>query len=145
MHWPQIKERCPSARFVGLAKLPDHRLAFTRKSVKRGCGVADVVSDLGQHTWGVVFEINDLDVGFLDQSEGYCPGRNENSYWRRESMVFIDGNDEHPLTAHTYFAQAQPNPPLPNQAYKELILSAAMHWRLPAEYIAQLNAIEVRG
>ena len=40
MEWKQMRERCPSAMFVCIAKLKDRRLAFTRKSKDRGCGVA---------------------------------------------------------------------------------------------------------
>src|SRR5918995_5170968 len=81
MNWAQMKARCPSARFVGVALLRDHRLAFTRKSVNRGCGVADVVSEAGARVWGgAVFEVSDLDIGKLDVSEGYRPGRDKNSY-----------------------------------------------------------------
>ena len=47
--------------------------------------------------------------------------------------------------AQTYFADPQPNPPLPNQAYKDLILSGARHWRLPDDYVAELEAVEVSG
>jgi hypothetical protein len=43
MNWEQMKTRCPSARFVAVALLPDYKLAFTRKSINRGCGVADGV------------------------------------------------------------------------------------------------------
>jgi putative DNA methylase len=87
MNWRQIMERCPPVRFVGIALLPDHKLAFTRKSTKRGCGVADAMPEHDQKMWGVVYEINDLDVGKLDASEGYRPGRLKNSYFRRECMV----------------------------------------------------------
>lgn len=143
LHWRQMKERCPFARFVGIAKLPAHRLAFTRKSVNRGCGVADVVPDATRDVWGVVYEIDDRDLGSLDKSEGFRPGRDTNSYLRRECMVFVDGKDDQPITAHTYFAVRQPAPPLPNQAYKDQILAGAEHWRLPAEYLVELRSIEV--
>lgn len=138
-----MKERCPSATFVAVAQLPDHRLDFTRKSVNRACGVADAVPEAGRKVWGVVFEISTLDVGALDKSEGYRPGRDRNSYWRRECMVFVDGDEKRPLTASTYFAEREPAPPLPNSAYKELILSGARHWHLPGDYIAELEAIQV--
>ena len=62
MNWLQMQNRCPSARFLYRAVLPDYKLAFTRKSVKRGCGVADVVPARGQNAWGVVYEISNLDV-----------------------------------------------------------------------------------
>ena len=145
MDWKQMKERCPSARFVGVANLPDHRLAFTRKSITRGCGVADLVREARRSVWGIVFEISALDVGALDRSEGYRPDRDKNSYWRRECMVFLDGNEERPVTANSYFAKRESDPPLPNQAYKDLILSGARHWHLPDDYIAELEAIEVGG
>lgn len=145
MSWTQMKDRCPSARFVGAARLPDHRLAFTRKSIKRGCGVADAIREADRNVWGAVFEISEFDVGALDRFEGFRPGRNKNSYWRRECIVFLDGNVERPVVAQTYFAEPESDPPPPNQAYKDLILSGARHWHLPIDYIAEVDAIEVSG
>ena len=145
MDWAQITARCPSTRYVTVAMLGDHRLAFTRRSVNRGCGVADAVHESGRKVWGVVYEVSDLDLGRLDTSEGYLPGRDRNSYWRRECVVFANGNEDEPHTAATYFADPQTNPPLPNRSYKELILSGARHWHLPPEYIAELEQIRVAG
>jgi gamma-glutamylcyclotransferase (GGCT)/AIG2-like uncharacterized protein YtfP len=145
MDWYQLKQRCPSANFVGVAKLPGHRLAFTRRSVNRGCGVADAVLEAGGIVWGVVYEISALDVGILDKTEGYQPGREKNSYRRCECMVFVDGDEARPVTAETYFAETESDAPLPNQAYKNLLLSGARHWNLPGDYFAKLEAIEVSG
>ncbi len=145
MDWKQMKERCPSAGFVGVARLPDYRLAFTRRSITRGCGVADVVSEAGRSVWGVVFEISALDIDALDKSEGYRPGRSRNSYWRRECIIFLEGNEDRLVTASSYFAEPDASPPPPTQAYKDLVLSGALHWHLPDEYIAELEAIEVCG
>lgn len=145
MNWMQMRERCPSVRFVGVAALADHRLAFTRESVNRGCGVADAVREAGRRVWGVVYQVSDHDLGRLDQLEGYRPARERNSYWRRECMVFLDGDDEQPLTAVSYFAEPQANAPLPSRDYKDLILAGAQHWHLPADYVAELEGIEVAG
>lgn len=143
MNWNQMRDRCPSSRFVGIGVLRDHKLAFTRGSVDRGCGVADVVAKDGAQVWGVVYEIADLDVGKLDAKEGFRPGRDKNSYYRRECLVFLDGEDQPPLTVSAYFGDPQPNPPLPNAAYRNLILAGARHWHLPEEYIRELEQIEV--
>src|ERR1035437_3658265 len=123
LDWGQMRERCPSSRFVGIALLRDHKLEFTRKSVKRGCGVADAVAKDGSRVWGVVYEIADLDAGKLDASGGFNPGRAKNSYYRRECLVFLDGEDPRPLTVSAYFGDPQPTPPRPNAAYKNLILT----------------------
>jgi gamma-glutamylcyclotransferase (GGCT)/AIG2-like uncharacterized protein YtfP len=145
LDWSQMKSRCPSATCIGIARLPDYRLAFTRKSVKRGCGVADVVRSAGHSVWGVVFDISAPHVATLDQSEGYREGRQRNSYWRRKCVVLLDGDKKRPVAVETYFAEAEANPPLPNQAYKDLIVSGARHWRLPDDYLAQLEAVKVSG
>lgn len=145
MNWNQVRERCPSSRFVGIAVLRDHKLAFTRESVNRGCGVADVVAEDGAQVWGVVYEIADLDVGKLDASEGFRPGRDKNSYDRRECLVFLDGENQRPLTVSAYFGDPQLSPPLPNATYKDLILAGARYWHLPEEYIRELEQIESSG
>lgn len=93
LDFAQMRQRCPSAKFVSIAKLPDHRLDFTRKSLTRGCGVADVVPELGRAVWGVVFAVEETDIGSLDASEGYRPGRpdTENSYVRQQLMCGATG------------------------------------------------------
>jgi len=144
MDWAQMRERCPSARFVDIAVLPEHRLAFTRRSEARGCGVADAVADNHHIVWGVVYELDDVDLGRLDAREGFRPGRAINAYRREERHVLAGGDQERPLAAWVYFAEPQQNPPLPSPEYRQLILSGARHWHLPADYVRGLEAIEVR-
>ena len=143
LNWKQMKQRCPSARFLCIAFLPDYKLAFTRRSIQRGCGVADVVHESGYGIWGVVYEMSEIDVGKLDACEGYRPGRQKNSYYRRECEVLQDGHPQQPKTVFTYFGRSQRCPPLPNAAYKELIVSGARYWKLPESYVRELEAISV--
>ena len=145
MNWQQMQSRCPSARFVAAALLPDHQLAFTRYSSKRQCGVADAVPAKNRNVWGAVYEINASDLSALDRSEGFVQGRINNSYVRRECTVLQKGQSDRPFDVFIYFANPQPNPPLPNVAYKDLILSGARHWRLSDDYIRELEAIKVNG
>ena len=143
MNWAQMRERCPSARFVCVAKLKDHHLAFTRRSNRRGCGVADAVPDQGHSVWGVVYQIEERDIYRLDQAEGFDPWQKQNAYLREERQVYIDGNEQMPLTVSIYFAEKQTNPPLPSAEYKQLIVTGAKYWHLPQEYINALEQIEV--
>jgi gamma-glutamylcyclotransferase (GGCT)/AIG2-like uncharacterized protein YtfP len=135
----QMVARCPSRQFVGVAVLRGHRLAFPRRSVNRGCGVAGAVESPEHKVWGIVYELLDADVPRLDQSEGYQPGRTSNSYWRRPCTVFLDGSRS--IEAETYFAEPQPNPRRPKQAYKSLIVGGA-RGRLPPDYVAELEQIQ---
>jgi hypothetical protein len=93
MNPDQIRDRCPSVALIGKARLDNHRLAFTRKSVKNwpGRGVADVVSAPGKFVWGALLEITDQDVPALDAKEGYQPGRASNACERVALTVLKDG------------------------------------------------------
>ena len=147
MDWNQIRERCPSARFLGVAVLLDHRLAFSRysSSSTRKCGVADAVEYEGNQVWGVVYDIDELDVGNLDKKEGFQPGRKSNSYQREQRHVFLDGHRNEPLAVAIYFATPEPGAHLPSQKYKDLILSGANYWHLPENYIRDiLEPIQVQ-
>jgi gamma-glutamylcyclotransferase (GGCT)/AIG2-like uncharacterized protein YtfP len=137
LDWKQMKERCPSAQFVCRAVLQDHRLAFTRLSKGRDCGVADVINERGKVVWGVVYQISDYDIGALDKNEGFQPNRkrDENAYVRENYHVYEEGNIEKPLSVTIYIANKQENPPPPNNDYKRLIVEGAKFWHLPEDYI----------
>jgi gamma-glutamylcyclotransferase len=145
MNFVQMRDRCPSAQFICNAVLKNHRLAFTRKSTGRQCGVSDVVPMPDLVVWGVVYEITEYDLAVLDVKEGYRPHRSaeENSYNRRTGTVYQDGDETKPLNVEIYFGVPQENPPLPNQTYKDLIVNGAKHWELPPDYIAELEKIQV--
>jgi gamma-glutamylcyclotransferase (GGCT)/AIG2-like uncharacterized protein YtfP len=145
MDWSQIRERCPSARFFGIAVLLDHRLAFSRYSSTRKCGVADAVEYEGNRVWGVVYDIDELDVGNLEKKEGFQPGIKSNSYQREQRHVFLAGHREKPVNVAIYFTTPEPGVHLPSQKYKDLLLSGANYWHLPEEYIRDiLESIQVQ-
>lgn len=143
--WEQMRGRCASAQFVAVAKLPNHRLEFTRRSIRRGCGVADAVPTSREAVWGVVYDIAEVDFGKLDKDEGYRPGRpvDQNSYNRDHRHVWRDGDEEQPLLVWVYVGNPQTDPPRPNAAYKELLVQGAKFWHLPAEYVKQLEHIKI--
>ncbi len=143
MSWEQMRQRCSSARQVCVALLPDHRLAFTRYSQRRGCGVADALPAQSEAVWGVVYELDEMDQAALDRCEGFVPGREKNAYRRELRTVYENGRDDRPLEVQVYFAEREENPPLPNTDYVKTILDGAVHWNLPADYIARLKKIEV--
>jgi gamma-glutamylcyclotransferase (GGCT)/AIG2-like uncharacterized protein YtfP len=145
LDFAQMRERCPSAQFLAKAMLPQHRLAFTRKSTARGCGVADAVPDPAHEVWGAVFSIAETDVAQLDKSEGFVPGRppSKSAYLREERHVWRDGDKERPLLVSIYLANRQEDPPRPNAVYKKLIVDGAKSWHLPPTYIEQLEKVAV--
>jgi gamma-glutamylcyclotransferase len=145
MDFTQMQDRCSSAKFLCVAKLAEHRLAFTRLSKNRGCGVSDAVASKGDSVWGVVYEVSENDMTLLDGSEGFQVGRpkSKNSYNCEQIQVWRDGEQNQPMLVWIYLGNPQPNPPLPNAEYKNLLVNGATHWGLPASYIEQLKRIKI--
>jgi gamma-glutamylcyclotransferase (GGCT)/AIG2-like uncharacterized protein YtfP len=135
MNWQQMKRRCPSSRFVCVARLPDYRFGITRHSRLRDCGTANIYPANGEEVWGIIYEVSDADLTVLDSFEdGY----------RREILSFYPVEDgTQPLDALVYVADIEQNVPCPNPEYRRLIIEGARHWQLPAFYQALLEAIQV--
>jgi len=145
LDFKQARTRCPSAQFISKALLPDYRLCFPRNGVARGCGVASVEPADGEHVWGVVYDIADVDVSKMDKAEDFDPNRphEQNSYNRVQIPVLLDGNVNMPSTVSIYIAVPQANPLLPNANYRDTIIRGARAWELPVDYVKKLEAIIV--
>jgi len=134
LNWPQMQRRCPSSRFVCVARLPDYQFGITRHSRLRNCGTANVFPAAGQEVWGAVYDVCDKDLGLLDSFEdGY----------RREILpVYALGDGQSPINVLVYVAELEINVPLPNAEYRRLILEGAKHWNLPLSYLSILEQIQ---
>ncbi len=135
MDWPQMRERCPSSKFVCVARLPNYHFVIGRHSRLRHCGTATIVAERGSEVWGIVYDVSDEDLLALDSFEdGY----------RRERVFVSALNDgRHPLEVLVYIAGKDEIVPLPNPRYKRHILDGAQHWQLPPTYCAMLEKIKV--
>ena len=131
-----MRRRCPSHRFISIAKLEDHKLAFTRRSSRRRCGVADVLPALGEEVWGILYYLKTKrDLRALDKAEGYEAGRQRvNGYDRETREVWSPLFPHKRLVTHIYLARQQDNPPPPNDHYLGLMSKGAEHWGLPRDY-----------
>jgi gamma-glutamylcyclotransferase (GGCT)/AIG2-like uncharacterized protein YtfP len=138
----QLRGRCPSAQFVCRAVLKDHALAFTRRSVARNCGVADVIQQKGHDVWGVVYQLEPGDLASLDANEGYQPDREpaRNAYNRKNAVrVHAENEPWQILKVSLYEAVKMPNPPRPSEAYMRQIIDGAKFWKLPLQYLEELQ------
>ena len=133
MSWQQMQLRCPSSRFVCVARLPHYEFGITRHSHLRACGTANVHPAQGKEVWGIVYDVSDTDLLTLD---GF-----EDGYRRQLIWVFPRDDGAQPLEASVYLAAIESNVPLSNREYKRLILEGARHWNLPALYLAALETI----
>jgi gamma-glutamylcyclotransferase (GGCT)/AIG2-like uncharacterized protein YtfP len=134
MNWPQMQRRCPSAQFVCVARLVNYEFGITRHSRLRDCGTANVFPAQGKEVCGIVYDVNEADLVTLDSFE--------DGYRRELRPVYALGDGAQPLVVLIYVAEIETNVPRSNAEYKSLILEGARHWKLPATYLALLEAIQ---
>ena len=147
LDWAQIRKRCPSTQPVSVAAARGYRLAFSRFSTNRQCGAADIVPSPGNEVWGMLYEIDETEIGVLDECEGFLPGRprEENAYERVEIEVWKAGMPVTSERVWTYIVVRKLDPcPRPSAEYKRLMVGGARRWGFPAGYLEQLEAIEVQ-
>jgi len=125
-----MQAHCPRHVFAGIGELPDHRLAFTRRSVRTGTGVADVVVDAGSSVWGVLYEVEDL--AGLDAKEGAGW-----AYVHYEVTVRV-GDDVRKATTYKV-REPEPTQVRPSDVYVAGILEAARERGLPASYVESIS------
>jgi gamma-glutamylcyclotransferase (GGCT)/AIG2-like uncharacterized protein YtfP len=134
---------CPGHRFLGTAELRGHRLAFTRRSVRTGTGVADIVAGAGESVWGALYELDAARLAALDEKEGAGW-----AYERRAVRVLPAGSGgersaaEREVEAFAYAVIARDGEHVaPSPEYVEALLDGARERGLPAAYVAALGAV----
>ena len=72
LNWPQMQRRCPSSKFVCVARLSNYRFGITRHSILRNCGTANIRPAEDEEVWGAVYDVGADDLLTLDSFEdGY--------------------------------------------------------------------------
>jgi gamma-glutamylcyclotransferase (GGCT)/AIG2-like uncharacterized protein YtfP len=127
----------PEHRVVGRAELLDHRLAFTRRSIRTGSGVADVVPEPGATVWGTLYELGAGAFAALDRKEGAGW-----AYERVPVQVRLEG-ETGSVAAETYrVAHPEPREVTPCREYVEGLVGAARARGLPEAYVADLVGVQ---
>ncbi len=131
-----IARLCPRHRYVGVARLSDHRLAFTRRSVKTGTGVADIVQEPGETVWGVLYEICDDEIAAIDRKEGY-----DWAYTRMVLPVRLESSGSERMAVTYTVRSKEPGGVLPSRQYLDQVIAAARTRGLPGPYLERLEEI----
>ena len=130
----RLRERCPSARSLGVAQLPGYQLRWHKRSTDRS-GKCDVVPVRVDHAViGVVYESDANEKAALDQAEGLGHGYDE-----KDATVILTGDA---VTVSIYFATKVDPALKPYTWYKALVVAGAKEHGLPSPYIANLQAVE---
>ena len=128
----QMTRRCPSAQRVGVGRLPGHHLRFPRRGAVWPGGIADVAPHPQRHVHGVVYAITQEDLAVLDGHE---------VSYRREVLAVELVPEGRPVDAVLYRVMEPLGHFPPGRAYLETMLRGARDAGLPAQTIAELEAL----
>jgi len=124
-----IAGRCPSARPLGRAALPDHELIFFLDDASWRGGVAGVLPAPGRRVEGVLYALDEPDLRALDDYEDVAAG----DYVRaRREVHAADGS---PRDAWIYLPGRDADVWVrPSRAYLRCLLEGAREHGLSAAY-----------
>ena len=129
----QMQARCPNYQVIGIGKLPNYTLAFTRWSRSWNSGVADILPERGKQVYGALYDLNLDDLKRMDKFADF-----PNSYVRQDIMVEYEREF---LPALTYVAIRQ-GVFLPSAAYLRKMIQGAEARKIPESYIQFLGSIK---
>lgn len=130
----RIRERCPSARSLGVAELRGHELRW-HKASKDGSGKCDILASAAPDAsvFGVLFEIAADEKPALDRAEGLGNGYAE---------IEIDVLCVQELVKAKAYRATNTDPALkPCTWYRALVIAGAKEHGLPAPYVARLESV----
>lgn len=131
MSTERLQKRVPSAKPIGRAKLPDKRLVCNKKS-KDGSGKANLTDKTGVIVWGVLYEIDEIELDKLDEVES--------GYARMLMKVMTDQGSL--VEAHVYVSSELTDDAQPYNWYKKAIIDGARQHHLPESYVEYLKQIK---
>lgn len=124
-----MASRCPRSKPLGVARLPGHRFALTRRLY------AHASRDPRREVWGLLWSMAFADLAALDRWEEVDAGL----YARTTRAVIRAAGG--PVQAFIYLARDPDAPgPLAPPAYGVDLLRAACRLRLPSSHLGALQA-----
>jgi gamma-glutamylcyclotransferase len=127
----RLQERIPSARPIGAAKLENYVFSCNKKSITNS-GKGNITAKINAITWGVIYQFPISDISKLD---GF-----EKGYTRiTVSAQILDAR----VSCVTYKSE-NITLDLPFGWYMHYILTGALEFNLPNEYIRFLADIPVK-
>lgn len=131
-----LKRHTPSAEFMCKALIPNWEVQFNYYSKNYGGGVTGIEPALNKLVRGAVCEIPTDEIEHLDTVEGVPQG----TYYRHPIMVVSEQGE--PMLAHVYRTTNPRGPFKPTRRYLRYMVDGAKALGLPADYVAQLEAVE---
>jgi len=133
----QMIRRCPNFKLLGRAKLNGFKLDFTKESSLWEGGVADIVKNLNNHVWGLLYELTEQDLDSLDTYEA-C-----STYYKRKN-ISVEYKSKNVEVIAYEVVNKEPFI-LPSRKYMNVIIKAAIENYFPKGYVDFLKSIKTNS
>ena len=137
LHPMRLIERVPSAELVSIAKHPEHKLTFNKKS-NDGSSKCNIYNtgDESDLIHGAIYRLNTEHKSDLDRFEG-------KGYGYIDAQITVQDN-ENVYNCFTYIAQQShiTDRLKPYHWYKRLVVLGAQYLNFPDSYISSIEAVE---
>ena len=131
-----LKKHCPSAKVVTRAVIPNWEVQFNFMSKTYNGGVTGIEPALNHVVYGVVYEVSEEEMIYLDTIEGVPAG----IYYRHTITVVKDNGEI--LKAYTYRTTNPRGPFKPTKRYVGLMIKGAKEHGIDSDYVRKLESIE---
>ncbi len=129
VQWCNAREyKIPELLNPHILRLENYVIDFTRKSVSRDGGVADIIHSDGDFCYGVVFDVTEKELEIIDEKEGV-----ESRACRRFNIT--DSMMSYEVIEKTTFVK-------PSSKYIDLIIEGVKHYDLPQSWIEKLGSFK---
>ena len=116
----QMQARCPGAKALFTAVLPNYKMIFTGWSRQWHGGIATIKSLRGEKVPGAIYDVTDACLRQLDKYEvGYA----------RQNVTVFD-EDNRAVQAVTYIRAGQLEETTPSKEYGEVIRQGYRDWAI---------------
>jgi gamma-glutamylcyclotransferase len=128
----QMKQRCPSAVYLGIAKLKNWRFEYDggKNEGWSNLPVANITPTKGSSVWGALYQMTDAEVHELDQYE--CVPRD----YQHHVLAVMKSNGSH-TEAFAYVRKPRLTG-MPSARYMQTVVSGARSDKLPINYVRRI-------
>jgi len=132
----RLQQRIPSARRLGVVRLPGHRLTFDNYSTKDGSGKCDALCTGGPNdlVFAVLYRIDPDAKPILDGYEGL-------GVEYRDAFLEVEAPDGRRVDALIYYATNLKSGLRPYHWYQQHVLYGARENQLPEDYVADIERV----
>ena len=135
LHPVRLMERVSSAELIGVAKHPNHALAFHKKS-NDGSSKCNMLNSESGLIYGAMYKLQPAHKSELDKFEGKGNGYIDNQIMLKHNQI--------EYTCFTYLAQQShiAESLKPYHWYKKLVILGAQYLEFPGAYISSIESVE---